>query len=162
MRPTLLLTLLMACELGPAAPSTIDGLPPADDPNLQYIEWVTIPPAEASSELVGRIIGDSQRRPVAFVSASWCGSCKAYKATLETTRMKQVHAKVHVLEFDLDHHKSLLTSMQIRPAGVPHWEGLAASGQSSGTRIDGRAWKSDTLDAMAPVLEQFFGTLHAD
>jgi hypothetical protein len=158
MRLTVLLPLLVACESTPPSP-TIDGLPPAEDPDLQYIEWVTIPSREDSFAFVLRIAGDSARAPVAFVGASWCGSCSAYKATLETARMQQVHQRVHILEFDLDHHKGLLSSMNIRPAGVPHWEGIAASGHSSGARVDGRAWKTDTLDAMAPVLEQFFETL---
>ncbi len=160
MRATLISCLFVAC-VSPPTPSTIDGLPPAEEPDLQYIEWVTIPPGEASPELVARVISDSERTPVAFISASWCGSCKAYKGTLETERMKQVHARVHILEFSLDDHKGLLSSLNIHPAGVPHWEGLAPSGQSSGKKTDGRAWEADTLDAMAPVLEPFFDDLAA-
>ncbi len=158
MRLTAILPFLMACE-GLPTPGTIDGLPATDNLDIVYIEWVTVPPTSATDALIKQFIGDSERHPVAFVSAAWCGSCKAYKATLASERMKAVHAKVQILELDLDHHTELLKTMGIRPVGVPHWEGLATSGQSSGLHMDGRAWSTDTLDAMAPVLEHFFARL---
>ena len=158
MRLLLALPLLAACD-GLWSPPTIDGLPAAEDPDIQYIEWMTLPPTGASAALVQQIIGDSDRRPVAFVGATWCGSCKAYKATLETEQMKSVHANVQILELDLDAHRALLAEMSIRPAGVPHWESLTDTGQSSGVRLDGRAWDTDTLDAMTPPLTAFFQAL---
>lgn len=158
MRLTATLPLLVACE-GFPDPRTIDGLPPAEDPDVVYIEWVTVPANEASDALIKQFISDSDRHPVVFVGAKWCGSCKAYKATLGSDRMKQVHSGVQILELDLDRHTTLLTSIGIRPAGVPHWEGLTASGRSSGAKVDGRAWTTDTVDAMAPVLGRFFAGL---
>lgn len=147
----LLLTAGTACS-----EPTIDGLPPASDPDIQYIEWMRVPTKRADLAFVQRIIEDSERTPVAFVGAEWCGSCKAYKATLETASMKAVHAKVQIIELDLDHHRALLAEMNIRPAGVPHWEGLGEVGVSTGHRIDGRAWTADTEAQMSPVLQSFF------
>ena len=71
--------------------------------------------------------------------------------------MKSVHGAVQVVEFDLDHHRALLAQMNIRPAGVPHWEALNEFGLSAGSSIDGRAWKVDTEDAMVNPLRTFFG-----
>jgi thiol-disulfide isomerase/thioredoxin len=153
MKSLLALPFLLACG---RSSGTIDGLPPAENPDEQYIEWVALPQADASVELVGQVIADSERTPIAFIGASWCGSCRAYKATLDTPRMKSVHASVQIVELDLDHHKALLTALAIHPAGVPHWEALTNEGRSTGHRIDGRAWKHDTLDEMAPVLDAFY------
>ncbi len=146
-----LLALLVACER-----PTIDGLLPADDPDLQYIEWVTLPSGAADLALVQQLVSDSERAPVAFVGASWCGSCQAYKQTLEGDTMKEVHAGVQVLELDLDHHRALLAEMNIRPAGVPHWEAIGEIGLSIGQRVDGRRFPKDTEAEMAPVLKDFF------
>ena len=148
---------LAAVGVACSSPPTIDGLPPAEDADLLYIEWIGAPARGADLELVQQVLRDSDRAPVAFVGASWCGSCRAYKSTLESETMKSVHGAVQVVEFDLDHHRALLAQMNIRPAGVPHWEALNEFGLSAGSSIDGRAWKVDTEDAMAPPLRAFFG-----
>jgi len=144
----------MAC-----AQPTIDGLKPAVDPNIHYIEWMTLPVDSADLVLVQQVIEDSKRAPVAYVGATWCGSCKLYKATLESETMKKTHGGVQIVEFDLDQHRQLLAKMNIRPAGVPHWEALNGFGLSSGSHIDGRAWTADTEAEMAPVLQRFFDSL---
>ena len=149
--PLVLLSLLVACD----APR-IDGLLPAEDPDLQYIEWIAVPATGADAAFIAQVIGDSDRAPVAYIGATWCGSCNAYKATLESDTMKEVHGQVQVLELDLDRHKGLLADLGIRPAGVPHWEGLDASGKSTGVRVDGRAFSADTEAVMAPVLKDYF------
>ena len=149
-------SLLSAIAVACSSPPTIDGLPPADDPDLLYIEWIGVPASGADRALVQQVLRDSDRSPVAFVGASWCGSCRAYKSTLASQTMKSVHEEVQVVEFDLDHHRALLAEMNIRPSGVPHWEALGEFGISTGQSIDGRAWKEDTEDTMAPVLKAFF------
>ena len=149
-------TVLSVFVLSCSSPVLIDGLPPAGDPDIQYIEWMGIPARNADLVLVQQVLSDSDRAPVAFVGASWCGSCRAYKSTLESETMKSVHGGVQVVEFDLDHHRALLAEMNVRPAGVPHFEALGEFGMSTGQSVDGRAWKVDTADAIAPVLQIFF------
>lgn len=155
--PVVLFLSAAAC----GGPERIDGLLPADDPDVQYIEWVSIPRSEGSSDLVAQVVAASDRPSVVYVGAAWCGSCAAYRSTLESARMLEVHRSVQVIELDLDHHQRLLTELEIRPAGVPHWEAVDGRGHSRGLQLDGRAWAADTLDAMAPPLEAFFAQVRA-
>ena len=91
-----------------------------------------------------------------FVGATWCGSCAAYKASLDDPTMRAAHAPVHIIEVDAERHVRVIEAIGAQPAGVPHWERLARTGQSAGTHIDGRAWSLPTVTSMAPALSAFF------
>ena len=148
----LLLGFSLACQPEP----TIDGLLPADDPDLQYIEWLCVPARGSGRAFIQQALSDSERAPVAYVGATDCALCRTYRATLETELMKSVHQGVLILELDRDRHAALLAQMNVRPSDLPHWEALDEFGMATGLRTDGRAWSAAPDAQMAPVMRTFF------
>jgi len=120
------------------------------------VAWTTITDASEATRAVRTAARSAKRSPVVYIGATWCGPCKVYKARLDDPRMVQAHRTVHIIELDADLHMGTLEALGITPAGVPHWEKVDTAGRATGTAIDGRAWKENTIESMAPALEQFF------
>ena len=133
----------------------IDGLPAAEDPDIQYIEWMTLPPTGASAALVQQIIGDSDRRR-RFRRCHLVWISEAYKAT-STEQMKSVHTNVQILELDLDAHRALLTGIFAPWGPTLGSADRQRTVQRGATRRPGG--DTDTLDAMTPPLATFFAAL---
>jgi thiol-disulfide isomerase/thioredoxin len=120
------------------------------------VAWTTIDTHQDAPDALQEAARAAKGAPVVYVGATWCGPCKAYKASLSDPKMKQAHVPVQILELDADKHPNTLQWAGITPNGVPHWEMVDSGGKSIGKTIDGSAWEANTVDNMAPALSKFF------
>jgi hypothetical protein len=70
--------------------------------------------------------------------------------------MARAHDGIHIIELDAERHVKLIETLQVQPAGVPHWEVLGPHARPVGASVDGRAWTLNTVGGMAKALGAFF------
>ncbi len=127
-----------------------------ETPAAPPLDWTTIEGSKGAGPAIRSAAAGTTKTPVLFVGATWCGSCKAYKASLGDPTMVAAHKAVHIIEVDADRHMRVIQALPVAPAGVPHWSILDHDGRPTGRFIDGSAMPIKTAATMAPILAGFF------
>lgn len=95
-------------------------------------------------------------KPIAELSATWCGPCKALKKSLDDPRMKAAFKGTYVVQLDIDAWGKQLATAGLSSRSIPVFFALDDQGKPTGRTIDGGAWKEDVPANMAPPLDRFF------
>ena len=95
------------------------------------------------------------QRPYVEVGATWCGPCLKLKASLDDARMVEAFRGTRILRLDLDAWQPQLLGAGFRVDVIPVFIQLSGEGKPTTRTLTGEAWKEDTVEGMAPVLQKF-------
>ena len=137
MRVAWALSLLLACNAGPAPAPAATPAPPgptrAGKPRL-----VAAPAGGSVAEVVSAELaaagGDTV---VVYVGAGWCEPCVAFHDALVAGQLDAEFPGVRFLEFDLDRDKPRLVADGYRSRYVPLFAVPGPNGRASGKQIEG-------------------------
>jgi|WetSurMetagenome_2_1015567.scaffolds.fasta_scaffold387274_1 hypothetical protein len=157
------------------SPSTADLIKPVTDPPTvtstdppspsitpTQLPYTMIEIKNKTGGLASVLFREAQRAeelgqaPYIQIFADWCPSCRALIKGMKDERMIEAYRGTYIILANIDIWQYQFPKVGIYVNGVPAIYELTNEGKPTGRFITGAAWDENTIENMAPPLDQFF------
>jgi thiol-disulfide isomerase/thioredoxin len=141
----------------PPTPPVVDAAPDASEP--QNATWVEVQPGEPLTEQLAAhaaAAAELEQIPVAYIGASWCPPCVAFKKNRDTQEIASALRGIYLIEIDADVFMGELPDAGFSIAVIPYWFRLNPQGRPADEGLTGDRWRDLTPATVGRELAEYF------